>query len=478
MNEKTIQNLVKKGESDSLEFKRSFDKDAIETITAFANTKGGILLIGVEDNQKITGTTTNKETLQNWLNQVKHSTIPSIIPDMDVIEVKNKEVVFIRVTEYPIKPVSFRGKYIKRVKNSNHHMDIGEVTDLHLKTFNTSWDYYVDNLHSLEDISLDKVSGFIELANKYKETKISDDPIRLLNKFELIRENKITYGGFLLFMKENSALTTIELGRFQTPTIIKDSVTLKSDLFTEVEAVMDFIKKHINKSYIISGNLQREERWDYPLAALREIVVNAIVHRDYRDASDSIVKIFDDRIEFYNPGKLPEGLNVEKLLSGDYISTIRNKKVAEIFKEANLIEKYGSGIKRIQEGFASHGLPCPKFEEIGGGFRVTVFNNAIVEDRLKDRKKDMINDRIKSEKPRYPDEITIKPEEKESMLLRKIIENPQVTAAELSVYLKINVRNTMKYLAKLKKEGKIERMGSRKKGAWQVNPASNRKNVV
>ncbi len=468
MNEKIILELVQKGESDILEFKRNFDKDAIETITAFANTRGGILLVGVEDDCHISGTSTNKETLQNWLNQVKLSTIPSIIPDMEVIEVRNKQVVFIRVMEYPIKPVSFRGRYIKRVKNSNHQMDIGEVTDLHLKTFNTSWDYYIDNHHSLEDISLEKVRAFIELANEYKDIKISDDPIRLLNKFELIRENKITYGGFLLFMKDTSALTTIELGRFQTPTIIKDSVTLKSDLFYEVEAVMDFIKKHINKSYIITGNLQREERWDYPLAALREIVVNAIVHRDYRDASDSIVKIFDDRIEFYNPGKLPEGLDIEKLLSGDYISTIRNKKTAEIFKEANIIEKYGSGIRRIQEGFSAHGLPAPQFEEIGSGFRVTVFRNSTDKDRIKDRLKDRLKDRIKGEKPKYPGRTPSKPEEKEKMLLQKISEDPLVTAEELSAFLNMNVRNTRKYLAKLKEEGKIKRTGSRKNGSWEV----------
>ena len=377
MNEKIIRihELVEQGESESLEFKKNFDREAIETITAFANTKGGILLVGVEDNGNIAGTTINKETIQNWLNQVKHSTVPSVIPDMETVAVENKDVVLIKVIEYPIKPVAFKGKYIKRVKNSNHQMEINEVIELHLKTFNTSWDYYVDNNHSAADISLEKVRKFIELANKYKDIKITDDPMRVLNKFELLRENKITYGGFLLFMKENSALTTIELGRFQTPTIIKDSVTLKCDILSEVEGVMDFIKKHINKSYIITGSLQREERWDYPLDALREIVVNAVVHRDYRDASDSIIKIFDDRIECYNPGKLPEDLSVKKLLSGDYVSTIRNKKIAEVFKEANIIEKYGSGIGRVLEGFEKHGLPSPKFEEMMGGFRVTAFKS-------------------------------------------------------------------------------------------------------
>ncbi|MCP5106726.1 MAG: winged helix-turn-helix transcriptional regulator [bacterium] len=472
VNENTILDLAAKGESETLEFKRSFDKDAIEAITAFANTKGGIILVGVDDDGDIRGTTVNKETIQNWLNNVKQATVPSVIPDMETVEVGKKKVIFIKVVEYPIKPVAVKGRYIKRVKNSNHHMDINEVTNLHLKTFNTSWDYYIDNNHSVEDISLEKVRKFIELANKHKDVKNTDDPVRVLNKFELVRENKITYGGYLLFVEGHSGLTTIELGRFQTPAIIKDSVTLKDDLISEVEAVMDFIKKHINKAYIFTGNVQREERWDYPLDAIREIVVNAIVHRDYRDASDSVIKIFDDRIEFYNPGKLPEGLSIEILLSGDYTSTIRNKKIAEIFKEANIIEKYGSGIGRILDEFEAYGLPAPKFEEIGNGFRATAFKEPIksdrVKDRVNDRVKDRVKDRVNDNSSIYNEKDTTKSWEKEPILLQKIKENPAITAVELSKMLNINERNIRKYLSKLKKEGKLKRMGSDKKGIWEI----------
>lgn len=97
--------------------------------------------------------------------------------------------------------------------------------------------------------------------------------------------------------------------------------------------------QHINRAYIISGKPQRDERWEYPLAALREIVLNAIIHRDYTSSSDSVVKIFDDRIEFFNPGRLPDGLTVGMLLKGHYRSTIRNRKIADMFKEAGLVEK-------------------------------------------------------------------------------------------------------------------------------------------
>jgi len=112
----------------------------------------------------------------------------------------------------------------------------------------------------------------------------------------------------------------------------------------------------LNKGYIITGKPQREERWEYPIDAIREIVINMIVHRDYRNSNDSIIKIFNDRIEFYNPGGLFGDLTIEEVASGKYQSQIRNKQIANIFKEFGLIEKYGTGIKRILETFKIYGL--------------------------------------------------------------------------------------------------------------------------
>ena len=131
--------------------------------------------------------------------------------------------------------------------------------------------------------------------------------------------------------------------------------------------------------YIITGNPQREENYDYPLDAIREIVLNMIVHRDYRDSSDSIIKIFDDRIEFFNPGDLYDNLTIEELQSNHYISKTRNKFIALMFKECGLIEKYGSGIGRIKRLCKEHHLPDPKFEEMQKGFRVTVYKETTQE---------------------------------------------------------------------------------------------------
>ena len=156
----------------------------------------------------------------------------------------------------------------------------------------------------------------IKISNRIRPNPIQEDPLTVLRKFELIKETAITNGCYLLFAAEDVLTSTIEIGRFDSGTLIQDSLTIRSDLFGEVDEALSFIRKHLNRSYIITGDKQREECWDYPLPALREIVVNMIVHRDYMSSSDSMIRIFDDRIEFFNPGRLMAGLTIEQLVRG------------------------------------------------------------------------------------------------------------------------------------------------------------------
>ena len=229
--------------------------------------------------------------------------------------------------------------------------------------------------------------------------------------------------------------------------MIKDAITIRSDLFSEVREVLDFVKKHINKEYIVTGNPQREERWQYPLNALREIAINMIIHRDYMHHGDSSVKIFDNRIEFFNPGKLPDYITVEQLTSGNYSSEARNKKIASIFKEAGIIEKYGSGIRRIQEDFTLYNLEKPVFENFQHGFRVTVFSNKIFVT-------DNVTDNVTDERSKY--------------ILNLMRENNQISATEIAEKLKVTKRTILRDIEKLKKQGKLKRIGDNKTGHWEI----------
>ena len=156
-----VQNSIPTSESDQVEFKTSFNEDVIVSLVAFANSKGGIVCVGITDKAEVKGIQIGKETIQTLINEVKNKTVPQLIPDADVVTVENKTVLILSIKEYPIKPVSFKGKFYKRIKNSNHLMSIDEISNEHLKTINSSWDFYIDPNHTIDAISINKVEHFV-----------------------------------------------------------------------------------------------------------------------------------------------------------------------------------------------------------------------------------------------------------------------------------------------------------------------------
>ncbi len=323
---------------------------------------------------------------------------------------------------------------------------------MHLKTFNTSWDSYSTNNYTLGDISIEKINNFIEKNNRLNDFKIEDAPFHVLKKYELIKNEKITNACYLLFAENDIFSATIELGRFSDPISIKDGLTVRSDLFTQVDEVINFIKKHINKEYIITGNPEREERWQYPISAIREIVVNMIVHRDYTHHGASSIKIYNDKIEFYNAGKLPDSITIEKLLSGDYVSEIRNIKIAGMFKQLKLIEKYGSGFSRIIKPFKFYNLRTPKFENFQSGFRITVFTEKI---------NVPVNAPVNAP-------VNVPVNVRQKSIIVSINKNNNITITQLAKIYEVNEKTIKRDLKKLTELKIVERIGSDKTGKWEI----------
>ena len=182
-----IDKLIHEGESEKLEFKSSFDREAIETLVAFANSSGGTMLVGVQDNGVICGVTIGKESIQNWINQVKMATTPAIIPDVTPVIIEEKNVVLFSVDPFPVKPVACRGKYYKRVNSANHIMLLNEVADAYLKTFQLSWDAYEHAGARLEDIDTRKLERFIAKVNRIERFHLDEDPLYALEKLRLVK---------------------------------------------------------------------------------------------------------------------------------------------------------------------------------------------------------------------------------------------------------------------------------------------------
>jgi len=332
-------------ETQHTEYKKSFGKEVTISLVAFANTNGGRVIVGIGDNGKVYGVTIGPETIQRYLNEVKTSTYPQLFPKIHTEEKAKKTILIFEIDEFPIKPVSFKNRYYKRVHNSNHMLTLEEIVDLQQQSLSISYDAYPSPV-TLEELNHKLIGHFFERVNTRGRLLLQDILFTNLVKLKLIRDEKVTLAANLLFGDHDFS---IRIGRFKgAATIIDDSV-VKAPLFTAIDEAMIFIKKHINLSYHFDGSIQRKERWQFPLEALRELLLNAVVHRDYKNFSDIIIKIFDDRIVFTNPGKLYGNLSLEDLEHDDYVSSLRNKLLAEVFYLTGDIERYGTGFIRIRD---------------------------------------------------------------------------------------------------------------------------------
>jgi len=203
-----------------------------------------------------------------------------------------------------------------------------------------------------------------------------------------------------------------------------------------------------------------------------------IVHRDYRSSADSIVKIYDNKIEFINPGGIYGDATIEDIKTGSIVSSPRNKLIASVFKEAGMIEKYGSGIKRVIEQFLKYGLPEPKFENLKDFFKVTVFDKITLETENITQENiphtedfNQKTENITQENIPHTEDFNQETEKLTQIkiqILNLIKQKPDITRNEMSVAMDKSEGLIKYYLAELKKQGFISREGSAKKGRWII----------
>lgn len=225
---------------------------------------------------------------------------------------------------------------------------------------------------------------------------------------------------------------------------------------------MKYIMSQIKVAFEITGKTtQRTEIFEYPLPALRELVLNSIVHRDYLSPIDIQIKIYDNRILFYNPGKLYGDLTIEDLKTNNYHANTRNRLIAEAFYLTGDIEKYGSGFRRIREEIANYPTMSLIFNEVPNGFEIELnyLEQKIITYKERDLERDLERDIERDIEKLNDTQIKI---------LKLIADNPRITQKRLSEIVEINDRNIRKYINELKKIGIIKREGGDRGGYWKV----------
>lgn len=203
-----IKELIEKEESETLEFKERFNKETIETAVAFSNSSGGIILIGGSGRGEVKGASVGKETLNEWINKMSQSTEPAIIPEIEEYAMEGKTVVAITIKQSPLKPTAYKGICFLRIENSNKKLTPKDVSELYLQTIGSSWDAYSSREVKIEDIDYKKVGFYIKLANETGRRKITEEPLEVLKKLELIKDKgKLTNKDYqdLFFVSKQTA---------------------------------------------------------------------------------------------------------------------------------------------------------------------------------------------------------------------------------------------------------------------------------
>ncbi len=382
-------------ESESVEYKPSLSQTdkIVESVSAFSNTKGGRIEIGRKDDGVVVGIQVGKDTIEKLSNQIKQNTDPPTYPSIEVVKTDGKDVIVISVEESPSKPVFAYGRAFKRVGKSNHKLSKDEIRKLMMESSNVYWDEQICKGAKTNDIDEEKVRWFLRKAQS--ERNFSIDPkiplIEALEKLKLIADEKLTNASVLLFGKQpqnffSQAETRCARFKGTEPIEFIDMKVFGGSVIDQRENAVEFVKEHIKLHAKIVGT-ERVETWEYPIEAIREGISNAICHRDYETPSNVQVRIFDDRVEIWNPGTLAKGLTIDKL-KGRHESILRNPLVGKCFFLIKFIEQWGTGTNRIIRETVNHGLPEPVFEDTKTSFVLTFRKYVISEETIR-----MLNER-------------------------------------------------------------------------------------
>jgi len=445
MEEKGLEKLLVSGETETLEFKESPSEAFYKTISAFANTKGGTILLGVNNRGGIVGVESSTKFLEDLTNRIVNKL--SLYPEIVTRDIEDKRVIAVRVARSGY-PVSYEARYYERVGNTTREISREKLRSLLSR--GKTWDSLTDGF-SLEEMDPEAIRRFVRLAvekNRLTDVSLDELPELVLEKLELMTDGKLTNGAILLFGKnpqKHFINLCVRIGRFKTETTIIDDKWVRGNLFHQFDETLNVLKQHIGVRYEIKG-IEREDIWDYPLPALREAVLNALIHRDYFNiANFTTIKVYDDHIWFSNPGGLPEGITVEQL-KRPHQSYLRNPLIAKVFYLAGYIEQYGSGTVRMVEWMKEAGLPEPEYKEEMGGFSVYFYKDIYTEENL--RKMGLNERQIKA--------------------VMYVKEKGKITNKEYQEICGVRKRQSTDDLKELEDKEILERVGTTGKGTYYI----------
>lgn len=371
-------------EQQNIEYKQSWHDDYLKWICGFANANGGIMYIGINDTGKAIGVPDYKKLLDDIPNKVRNTM--GITVEVNLNEKEGRYFIEITTKPYTV-PISIRGRYYYRSGSTKQELTGPSLNEFLLKKSGRTWDEVTEEKATYNDIDHETVKIFLHAsanAGRLPENNQELDIPDLFEKLRIAENGQLKRAAIILFGKDPGKFYTntfVKIGRFgkDDADIIFQEVE-EGNLIVQLQAVLNQLNRKFLTRQIEFEGMHRIEKGEYPLAAIREMLLNALIHRNYMGAPVQI-RVYDEKISIWNEGTLPVGLTLDAL-KRSHASKPRNPVIADVAFKGGYIDAWGRGTIKILEACKSAGLPEPEMQEIDGGFNVVLFKNTLTETQL------------------------------------------------------------------------------------------------
>jgi ATP-dependent DNA helicase RecG len=370
-------------EQQNIEYKQSWHDDYLKWICGFSNAQGGVIFIGKDDNGKVVGLSHYKKLMDDIPNKIRNAM--GITAEVNLHEEEGKY--FIEIVTHPYSvPISVRGRYYYRSGSTKQELTGAALNEFLLKKSGKTWDDVIEARATFDDIDEKTVKIFLAASQNTGRLPENDglDLPELFEKLRLTENGQLKRAAIILFGKDPGKFYPsiyVKIGRFgKDDTDIIFQETEEGNLIMLLQAVLNQLNhKFLIRSIGFEG-MHRIEKGEYPLAAIREMLLNALVHRNYMGASIQI-RVYDDKISIWNEGSLPAGLTLAAL-KRSHSSRPRNPIIADVAFKGGYIDAWGRGTIKILDTCKEAELPEPEMQEQDGGFSITLFKNNLTQEQL------------------------------------------------------------------------------------------------
>ena len=438
------------------EWKESWRDEFLRWICGFANAEGGVLHIGRNNKGVVIGVPNAARLLEEIPNKVRD--ILGIVVGVNLRKERGKEWLEIVVEPHSY-PVSYKGEYHVRSGSTKLELRGAALDRFLLRKQGRTWDGAPVPRLSPRDLSKTAISGFRKLAKESRRLDTSvlrESAAGLLDKLNLFDGGHLKRAAVLLFHPDPERFITgayVKIGYFRTESELLYHDEVHGDLFSQAQKTMELLLTKYLKAAIGYRGIHRVETLPVPEVALREAVLNAIMHKDYSVGAPIQIRVHGDRLKIWNPGELPANWSVTNLL-GEHSSRPFNPSVANAFFRAGQIEAWGRGVQRIFDACREAGAPEPRIRYQPGDLWIEFAFS-----------------------PKYLAVIPAEGEAESSgktpgktpgKILEMLKDNPQMTLAEVASLIGRSVSAVERASAKLVKSGRLKRVGPAKGGHWAV----------